>query len=81
MQSFYGSCEKQGFVQVAVRRAVRLRECPMGEVSMSCSHAVNILSLFCLRGDLQFLYYSPGLPSRDTTFCLPYDTGASANSS
>ena len=57
MQSLYGSCEKQGFVQVAVRRAVRLRECPIGEVSMSCSHAVNILSLFCLRGDLQFLYY------------------------
>ena len=57
MQSLYESCEKQGFVQVAVRRAVRLRECPMGEVSMSCSHAVNILSLFCLRGDLQFLYY------------------------
>ena len=57
MQSLYGSCEKQGFVQVALRRAVRLRECPIGEISMSCSHAVNILSLFCLRGDLQFLYY------------------------
>ena len=57
MQSLYGSCEKQGFVQVAVRRAVRLREYPTGVVSMSCSHAVNILSLFCLRGDLQFLYY------------------------
>ena len=57
MQSLYGSCEKQGFVPVAVRRAVRLREYPTGVVSMSCSHAVNILSLFCLRGDLQFLYY------------------------
>ena len=60
---------------MAVRTAVRLRECPIGEVSISCSHAVNILSLFCLRGDLYFLFYSPG-----TTFCLPYDTGACAKS-
>ena len=68
--------KKGGFVQVAVRRTVLLRECPIGEVSMSCSHAVNILPLFCLRDDLHFLYYSP-----DTTFCLPYDTEASAKSS
>ena len=52
-----GSWEKRSFVKVAVRTAVRLRERPIGEVSISCSHAINILSLFCLRGDLHFLFW------------------------
>ena len=32
IQSLYGSCEKQCFVKAAVSRAVRLRQCPLGEL-------------------------------------------------
>ena len=32
MRSWYGCLEKQGFVEAAVGRRVRLRECPLGEL-------------------------------------------------
>ena len=49
IQSLYESREKRGFVKAAVSRAVRLRECPLGELPVSLNSVSILRAIPCRR--------------------------------